>query len=494
MVEGGDGGRRGVLEGGWRRWTRREVGADGETSEAMDDEGRGGRRREEGFGRLGSCGHGGCSGPGEVMVGGGDGGRRRWWREVMEGGGDGGGSLWREEVMVEEAYGRRRRWRRKLMDGGGDGGGSLWREEAIMEEAYEGRRRWWREIGYRPDFLFLLQTIMTTDAGAAVDFAINMGRMEGGCPLDYNTITNLFLQRNMIREATTFLLDVLKPNLPEHAMLQTRVLEVNLLMFPKVAEAILATRMITHYDRPRIAQLCEKAGLYHRALEHYTDLMDIKRVVVNTHSISPQALVEYFGTLSREWALECMKEILLVNPRGNLQIVVQIAKEYSEQLGLEECVKIFEQFKSYEGLYFFLQPLIATSEDKKIHFKYIEAAAKMNQLQEVERVTRESNHYDPEKVLDFLLDIKLPDSRPLINVCDRFNYVPQLIHHLYSNKLLRYIEGYVQKVNPGNTHIVVGKLVDEEAPEDFIKGLIISVRSLLPVEPLVEACEKRSVP
>nr|AQQ11752.1 clathrin heavy chain 2 [Chara australis] len=349
-----------------------------------------------------------------------------------------------------------------------------------------------QQIGYRPDFLFLLQTIMTTDAGAAVDFAINMGRMEGGCPLDYNTITNLFLQRNMIREATTFLLDVLKPNLPEHAMLQTRVLEVNLLMFPKVAEAILATRMITHYDRPRIAQLCEKAGLYHRALEHYTDLMDIKRVVVNTHSISPQALVEYFGTLSREWALECMKEILLVNPRANLQIVVQIAKEYSEQLGLEECVKIFEQFKSYEGLYFFLQPLIATSEDKKIHFKYIEAAAKMNQLQEVERVTRESNHYDPEKVLDFLLDIKLPDSRPLINVCDRFNYVPQLIHHLYSNKLLRYIEGYVQKVNPGNTHIVVGKLIDEEAPEDFIKGLIISVRSLLPVEPLVEACEKRN--
>ena len=30
-------------------------------------------------------------------------------------------------------------------------------------------------------------------------------------------------QRNMIREATAFLLDVLKPNLPEHAFLQTKV-------------------------------------------------------------------------------------------------------------------------------------------------------------------------------------------------------------------------------------------------------------------------------
>lgn len=56
-----------------------------------------------------------------------------------------------------------------------------------------------------------------------------------------------------------------------------------------------------------MAQLCEKAGLYMRALQHYTDLTDIKRVIVNTHAIEPQALVEYFGTLSAEWALECLK-------------------------------------------------------------------------------------------------------------------------------------------------------------------------------------------
>lgn len=34
--------------------------------------------------------------------------------------------------------------------------------------------------------------------------------------------------------------------------------------------------------------------------------------------------MEYFGTLSREWALECMKDLLLVNLRGNLQIIVQV--------------------------------------------------------------------------------------------------------------------------------------------------------------------------
>lgn len=99
-------------------------------------------------------------------------------------------------------------------------------------------------------------------------------------------------QRNMIREATAFLLDVLKPNLPEHGFLQTKVsfllqkdficlcilflgcnafiiqvLEINLVTFPNVADAILANGMFSHYDRPRIAQLCEKAGLYIRALQ-----------------------------------------------------------------------------------------------------------------------------------------------------------------------------------------------------------------------------------
>lgn len=35
----------------------------------------------------------------------------------------------------------------------------------------------------------------------------------------------------------------------------------------QVADAILANGTLTHYDKPRIAQLCEKAGLYTRALQ-----------------------------------------------------------------------------------------------------------------------------------------------------------------------------------------------------------------------------------
>ena len=76
---------------------------------------------------------------------------------------------------------------------------------------------------------------------------------------------------------------------------------------PAVADAIMANGTLTHYDRPRMAQLCEKAALYMRALQHYTDLPDIKRVIINTHAIDPQQLVEYFGSLSADWAIDCLR-------------------------------------------------------------------------------------------------------------------------------------------------------------------------------------------
>ena len=47
----------------------------------------------------------------------------------------------------------------------------------------------------------------------------------------------------------------------------------------------------------------------------------------------------------------------------------------------------------------------------QVHYKYIEAAAKTGQVKEVERVTRESNFYPPERTKVFLMDAKLPDAR-----------------------------------------------------------------------------------
>ena len=112
----------------------------------------------------------------------------------------------------------------------------------------------------------------------------------------------------------------------------------------------MGNQMFSHYDRAHIATLCEKAGLLQRALEHYTDLYDIKRAVVNTHLLNADWLVNFFGTLSGEDSVECLKAMLQANIRQNLQVCVQVATKYHEQLTINSLIDLFESFKSFEGL------------------------------------------------------------------------------------------------------------------------------------------------
>lgn len=212
------------------------------------------------------------------------------------------------------------------------------------------------------------------------------------------------MEYNLIQQCTSFLLDALKNNRPMEGPLQTRLLEMNLVHAPQVsflsslcvfqtqafpleaawkcaclqvADAILGNQMFTHYDRAHVAQLCEKAGLLQRALEHYTDLYDIKRAVVHTHLLNPEVqhgaetpktpepatevlllliicrflqwLVNFFGSLSVEDSLECLRAMLSANIRQNLQICVQVASKYHEQLTTQALTQLFESFKSFEG-------------------------------------------------------------------------------------------------------------------------------------------------
>lgn len=64
--------------------------------------------------------------------------------------------------------------------------------------------------------------------------------------------------------------------------------------------------MFTHYDRAHVAQLCEKAGLLQRALEHYTDLYDIKRAVVHTHLLNPEVRHTQMTVIQFSDQLECV--------------------------------------------------------------------------------------------------------------------------------------------------------------------------------------------
>ena len=69
------------------------------------------------------------------------------------------------------------------------------------------------------------------------------------------------------------------------------------------------------------------------------------------------------------------------------------------------CI-LFESFLNgpffVSGLFYFLGSIVNFSQDPEVHFKYIQAACKTGQIKEVERICRESNCYDPERVKNFL--------------------------------------------------------------------------------------------
>lgn len=206
----------------------------------------------------------------------------------------------------------------------------------------------------------------------------------------------------------------------------------------------------------------------------------------------PQYLVEFFGKLTVEQTLECFNEMLRVNIRQNLQVVVQAATKYSDLIGPVRLIELFEKFKTAEGLYYYLGSIVNLSEDSEVHFKYIQAATRTGQIREVERIVRESNFYNPEKVKNFLKEAKLPDQLPLIIVCDRFDFVHDLVLYLYQNGMTNFIEVYVQRVNSARTPQVIGGLLDVDCDENTIKALLASVTGPVPVDELVDEVEKRN--
>lgn len=46
-----------------------------------------------------------------------------------------------------------------------------------------------------------------------------------------------------------------------------------------------------------------------------------------------------------------LQEMLRINIRQNLQVVIQIATKYSDILGPVKLIELFESYKSFEGNY-----------------------------------------------------------------------------------------------------------------------------------------------
>ena len=81
-----------------------------------------------------------------------------------------------------------------------------------------------------------------------------------------------------------------------------------------------------------------------------------------------------------EDSIECLKAMLQHNIRQNLQICVQIASKYHEQLTTTALIDLFESFKSFEGLFYFLGSIVNFSQEADVHFKYIQVRSFIHPL------------------------------------------------------------------------------------------------------------------
>lgn len=347
------------------------------------------------------------------------------------------------------------------------------------------------KFGYTPDYVNLIQNLVRVNPDKALEFAVSL-LASPTAQLPVEKIADLFFQQNLVQQGTAFLLDALKADSPLDGHLQTKLLEINLLNAPQVADAILGNAMFSHYDRSTVAKLAERAGLYARALEHYDDIKDIKRCVVKTDTIPADWLVQYFAKLNTTQLVACLKELLAQQTASALQVAIQVATKYHELIGSTQLIKLFEDVNSFEGLYYYLLLIVNLTQEPEVVFKYIQCCAKLGHTLELERVVKDNNVYNGEKVKNFLKEAQLDDQLPLIVVCDRFDFVHDLVLYLYKNQFFKFIEVYVQQVNASKTPQVVAGLLDVDCDESIVQNLLMSVIGRVPIKPLVEEVEKRS--
>ena len=342
----------------------------------------------------------------------------------------------------------------------------------------------------RPDELVTqLKSMCLSDPQSALNLARALAK-SGKLPPQ--PIAEIFLGANLTNELTSFCLDYL-PNTSESSNWQTLVLETNLRTNPSVAETIFQTGKWSHYNRSRVAPLCEQKGLYLRALENYQDEKDIKRVLLNNSMMIPPEYIKDFlvSKLSPDLIPSVLGELLKYN--RNTKMAVEVAQQVFQKVGVKDLVEVFESVGAFDGIFFFLGPLLDKTKDAKVYHKYIEACVKVGQLQEAEKVIQNCvGFYEPDQVLELLLNSKLADPKCLIILCDKNNYIKEMIRYLWDNSFTAYIEMYVIRINPMNAGEALGCLLDLGAEESYIKQLLNTIGSNCNVETLINEFENRN--
>ncbi|KAA6384176.1 MAG: putative Clathrin heavy chain 1, partial [Streblomastix strix] len=257
-----------------------------------------------------------------------------------------------------------------------------------------------KQTGYRAPYGDLLRGLCQNPEGPLIETSEAM---------------EIMFQKELIKEQTGLMLEVLKADLPKQSRLQTRFFEILLLCRPDIVNVIFGRSLFHEYDQSYIGGCCETAGLFHRALEHYTELADILRCIAHTDQIPAEFIVSYVGEISKQkepkYGYECLRS------KNNVRLCTDIANSWAGKvLDRREIIHIFEENKMIEAVYLHLQSIASTLEENDLEFSFIRAAVQMQQLKEVEIVVRDSTHYDAVEMRDFLMEKNLPDSKSFTHI------------------------------------------------------------------------------
>jgi clathrin heavy chain len=134
-----------------------------------------------------------------------------------------------------------------------------------------------KKVRYSPDYVSLLQHIMRTNPKKGAEFAAQLVNDETGPLVDIERVVDISMSQNMIQPATSFLLVALKENKPEQGPLQTRLLEMNIVHAPQVADAILvqiATKYSDILGPVKLIEICESFKSF-EAFYYYLSVVNL---------------------------------------------------------------------------------------------------------------------------------------------------------------------------------------------------------------------------
>lgn len=162
-----------------------------------------------------------------------------------------------------------------------------------------------QRVGLNLNQMELVNMASAVNPAAALQLMQTMGTA-GGAPTDHKAMIDLLVNKGMIQEATTYCVNNMKDE-EQYGEIQTKLLEANLHSAPQVADAILNKKAWTHFDKNKIAKMSERAGLFQHALENYSDIVDVKRVLQNASTMDANVVIEYFGSMNPDDAVACLK-------------------------------------------------------------------------------------------------------------------------------------------------------------------------------------------